>query len=277
MESLQRRMATGLRVERPSDDPFATLGIMALSSARSLTFQHKETSDSVASNLRLAEARVGEMDDAMKEAKRIAIQGANATTSQEGRSALARQVASLQERLLQSANARDGNGKFMFSGFRVTTMPFEVNNSTPPPPYLIHNGDAGRQMVEVGPGTSLQANTLLDAQVMQAYEALEDTRRRLEAGDASGLSGVSLEKIDLAAQEVRTLRGEIGVRIRRFEDASVTAERRSDEFTRQISDRQDADLIETIVDLQKAQMAYQASLAAIASANNLSLLEYIRG
>lgn len=276
MDLYQRRVSSGVRVERPSDDPFATLGIMALSSARAKTEMHKGTAEAAAAKFSLAESRLGDMSDVMNDAKRIVLQGANGATTQEARMALAREIQSLQDKFLVAANGQDANNHYLFSGYKVTTKPFAPDNSITGN-YVLYYGDAGTQNVEVGPGLFLPANMLIDDQVIEAYNTLEDAKQRLEAGDASGLSGITLDRLDKVAEQVRALRGEAGVSIKQFQEAAAMADRRTDELTTQISDRRDADLVETIVELQKAQNAYQASLSAISVVNQVSLLDYIRG
>jgi len=271
----QTRMSTGIRVSKPSDDPFAALGILTLSSAKSKSDQHQSTATAASNNLKMAEARLGEMTDVMQQAKTIVIQGANGATDQQGRIALAAQIDALQQRLVQSANGQDGSGHYLFAGYKVTTKPF-VPDSSVVNNYIRYDGDQGKQIVEAGPGTLLQSNMLIDQQVTDAYNALEDAKQRLQAGDASGLSGVTLQKIDDAAANLLNTRGEAGVMIQQFDDAAAAATRRSDEFTKQISDKQDADLIDTVTNLQRAQTAYQASLAALTVANGLTLLDYLK-
>jgi flagellar hook-associated protein 3 FlgL len=177
--------------------------------------------------------------------------------------------------MLNLANAQDGAGNYLFSGFRSKTKPFE-RDSVSLPPTVTYNGDANVQLVEVGPGLSLPANFVVSAEIKAAYDALEDLASRLTAGDASGISGVSLELIEQSSRDVRKLLGEAGGRIQEFAAAADTAVRRSDEFTRQISDREDADMAKVVVDLQSAETAYQSALAAFSSMTGMSLLDFLR-
>lgn len=272
--SAQSMLASGKRLERPSDDPFGAHAVLLFRASKSLTDQHRKAAQAGAADLRMAESALGEIGDLMKRAKVLTVQGATATVDQSGRQALAEQIRSLKSRVVELANSRDAGGHYLFAGFRVDKTPFALG---PTPPYLEYQGDQGVQFVEVGPGLTLPKNVLADQQVIDAYSALEDAEQRLLAGDISGLSGVTLELIDDATNGIQLLRAEAGSRVNQFEWAESQAANRSDEFARQISDREDADLAQTIVEMQTAQTAYQAALAAFSSTAGLSLLDYIRG
>lgn len=272
--SAQSTLASGKKLVRPSDDPFGAHAVLLFRASKSLTDQHRKAAQAGAANLRMAESALGEIGELMKRAKVLTVQGATATVDQAGRQAIVEQIRSLKSRVVELANSKDAGGHYLFGGFRVEKMPFVVS---PNPPYLEYQGDQGVQYVEVGPGLTLPKNILADEQVIDAYAALEDAEQRLLAGDISGLSGVTLGMIDEAVSQVQLLRAEAGSRVNQFEWAESQAAKRSDEFARQISDREDADLAQTIVEMQTAQTAYQAALAAFSSTAGLSLLDYIRG
>ncbi|MCL6624566.1 MAG: hypothetical protein K6T17_08130, partial [Fimbriimonadales bacterium] len=111
--------------------------------------------------------------------------------------------------------------------------------------------------------------------VLSAYDALEDAAQRLEANDVRGLSGSTLQLLDQALGQINVKRGAIGALIQQFDSAAESALRRIDHFTEQISNREDADITETVVQYQQAQNAYQAVLAAFRGTSSLSLLDFL--
>lgn len=274
MADLQGQLSSGKRINSPSDDPFGISSVMAFRSARSLSEQYRMNAEAARSNMRLAESALGQMGELMKNANTLVIHGANGATSQEGRQAMAAEISRLQEQLLASANAKDSSGSYMFAGFVTDTKPF-VPNPTPPPP-VIYQGDAGLKVIDIGPSSAVAGNVLADTQVLNAYNALEDARTRLLAGDTSGLSGVSLQLVQDSLKELNSLRGDVGADLQRFDDAAKTAQRRSDDFTAAISKIEDADIAEVAVGLQAAQNAYQSALAAFSTVNQTSLLSFLK-
>lgn len=274
MLTLQERLSTGKRVRVASDDPFASIGIMLYRSAQGLATQHLNASKSSITNLTVAESSLSDMDGLLKRAKVLAIQGANSTTDQEGRQVMVTEIRTIQRRLVEIGNSQDQNGNYMFAGQLVKTKPFAINFADPT--QLIYSGDTNPQIVDVGPGMKVQQNVILNQELTAAFDALEDTATRLQGGDLSGLSGVSLAAIDSAASGLRLVRGNIGASINQFQAASDMATRRIDQFTEQISEKEDADVTETITQLQTTQTAYQAALAAFSTITQNSLLDYLR-
>ena len=210
----------------------------------------------------------------MKRAKVLAIQGANSSTDREGRAVMVTEIRTIQRRLVEIANSQDHAGNYLFAGQLVKTKPFSISFADPT--SLNYNGDANPQYVDVGPGMRVQQNVILSQEVIAAFNALEDTAVRLEAGDLSGLSGVSLAALDSSMSSLRLVRGNIGATTNQFEASAEMATRRIDQFTEQISEREDADMTETITQLQATQTAYQAALAAFSGITRTSLLDFLR-
>ena len=274
MLTLQERLSSGKRVKVASDDPFASISLMLYRSAQGLATQHLNTARSSISNLKLAESNLGDMDGLMKRAKVLAIQGANSSTDREGRAVMVTEIRTIQRRLVEIANSQDHAGNYLFAGQLVKTKPFSISFADPT--SLNYNGDANPQYVDVGPGMRVQQNVILSQEVIAAFNALEDTAVRLEAGDLSGLSGVSLAALDSSMSSLRLVRGNIGATTNQFEASAEMATRRIDQFTEQISEREDADMTETITQLQATQTAYQAALAAFSGITRTSLLDFLR-
>ncbi|MEM4408313.1 MAG: flagellar hook-associated protein FlgL [Candidatus Caldarchaeum sp.] len=270
---LEQQLATGRRIAQAGDDPIATVDLLSLKSALALAEQHKKSAETASANLKLVENAFGEITSFLNRAKTLVVQGATETTSSEARQVMAREIRQLQQQLLTNANIKSADGSYLLAGFETRTQPFILNPS--PPPYLTYQGDQGQRLVEVGPGLVFPSNVLADEEIVSAYNALEDAAQRLEANDVRGLSGSSLQLLDDALGQINIKRGTIGALIQQFDSAMESALRRIDHFTEQISNREDADISETIVRYQQAQNAYQAALAAFRGTSSLSLLDFL--
>jgi len=270
---LQVRLADGKRIRQPSDDPLGTLDVLSFRRAKAITVSHAANADVGIRNMKLAENALTGMDEIVKRARVLVTSGANAPTSQDARNAMAAEIRTLRERLVGLANSQDGFGRYLFAGTEVTTKPFEEAGD---PPVLTYLGDDGKLLLDVGPGTVMEGNLLLDQQVIAAHAALYDAEQRLLSGDVAGLSGVTLQLLQDAGEAVNLLRGEVGQRQKQFESAQQVAQRRVDDFVKAISDKEDADMTQVVTDLTAAQAAYQATLASFAFVGQLSLLDYLR-
>jgi flagellar hook-associated protein 3 FlgL len=270
---LQVRLADGKRIRHPSDDPLGTLDVLSFRRAKAVTNTHAANADVGIRNMKLAENALSGMDEIVKRARVLVTQGANAPTTQEARNAMAAEIRTLRLRLVGLANSQDGFGRYLFAGTEVTTKPFEESGD---PPVLTYLGDNGKLLLDVGPGTVMEGNLLLDQQVVAAHAALYDAEQRLLGGDVTGLSGVTLQLLQDAGEAVNLLRGEVGQRQKQFESAQQIAQRRSDDFTKAISDKEEADMTQVVSELASAQSAYQATLASFALLGQLSLIDYLR-
>ena len=90
------------------------------------------------------------------------------------------------------------------------------------------------------------------------------------------LVGQTLERIDSAHNQVLMSAARLGSRVRRIESTQnqVSALRLS--ATEALSQTEDADLSELVVEMKAQENAFQAALAASARMNQLSLLDYWR-
>lgn len=270
---LQVRLADGKRIRQPSDDPLGTLDVLSFRRAKAVTLSHSANAEGGIRSMKLAENALSGMDEILKRARVLVTQGANTPTTQEARNAMAAEIRTLRQRLVGLANSQDGFGRYLFAGTEVNTKPFE---ETGDPPVLGYLGDNGKLLLDVGPGTVMEGNVLLDQQVIAAHAALYDAEQRLLSGDVAGLSGVTLQLLQDAGEGINLLRGEVGQRQKQFESAQQIAQRRADDLTKSISDKEDADMAQVVTDLASAQSAYQAALSSFALVGRLSLLDFLR-
>jgi flagellar hook-associated protein 3 FlgL len=125
LANLQDQASSGKRLLRPSDDPIATVAVLA-NRAQSLRL------DSYLSNIR--EARGGldvsvsalqETSDILSQARQIAIEGSHATIDAAAAQSLATEVDALLGRLINVSNTQN-TGRYIFAGTAVQTAPFSV-------------------------------------------------------------------------------------------------------------------------------------------------------
>lgn len=125
--SLQQA-STGKRILTPSDDPLATLDLLANQA-------QEQRLDSFLSNMREANtaldigvSRLQESASIINEARRIALEAGQGSNSQNTMDFFAREVDSLFTRFLGAANTQQDN-RFIFSGTATQTAPFAITAS----------------------------------------------------------------------------------------------------------------------------------------------------
>lgn len=270
--NLQNQVSTGRKLLVPSDDPSGTAAIVNMRALKSANERFRSNLESGATSLKFAENSLDEMRSILQRAYQLAVSGANSATDQAGRVAMANEVRELQRRLTEIANSRGPNQEFIFSGQMVDTRPF-----TESPGSLNYNGDANSRVVESGPGETLVVSVNAGGFVVQAYAAMESLRNNLESGNPGAISGIDISALQSSMTTVSNERGIIGSKLQQIERLQADYERRNDEFTKAVSDIEDVDMAEAVLEYRLAESAYTAALNVAGQGFRLSLLDFISG
>ncbi|MBL0423334.1 flagellar hook-associated protein FlgL [Ramlibacter sp. AW1] len=113
---LQEQLGSGLRVTRPGDDPLAAAQAELARSRLARLSQDQRANDLATSLLSTAEGALGQGVSLLQSARELLVSAGNAAYGPAERQALAVQLRSLREQLLEVANASDGVGGRVFGG-----------------------------------------------------------------------------------------------------------------------------------------------------------------
>ncbi|HRJ26786.1 MAG TPA: flagellar hook-associated protein FlgL [Fimbriimonadaceae bacterium] len=268
----QQRVMTGKRVVTVSDDPFGSSVIL---NARRMQSQVEQ----FGTNLRSAKDYLGTSEQAFEQintltqrAYELTVSAANSTTSPDARANMAREISSIQERLIQLGNSQGIAQQYVFAGQSSTTPPFTLSGTT-----LNFQGDANDVRVEVGPSELMKVNSTVGSMITTLYQRLQETKVRMESGDLSSLSNISLQDLKNSQDALRLERGQTGIQLQRIQALEAHHARQKEDLTKRISDVEDVDMGEAIMQLKLNETVYQAALQVGAMNDRLSLLDYIRG
>ncbi|MBI1331584.1 MAG: flagellar hook-associated protein 3 [Armatimonadetes bacterium] len=269
----QKKVSTGKRINVLGDDPTGFGSVVSMKGVKAGLTQYSANLDRANNWYSTTENTMSEVTTLMNRANALAVSGATATTGQTERQAMASEVTSIRDRLLQLANAKDGSGNYIFAGTATSTTPFSLNGNT-----IAYNGDTGKVKVEAAPGQTMDLSLPgTDTFFQSAYDHLTTMIDAMNNNDSSTLSNTSLTDVQADLQVVNMARGEIGNRVRTLDDYQSDHSRRIDELTKGVSDIEDVDLAQAITDYQSAQTAYQAALQMVSQGSKLSLMDYISG
>jgi len=144
---LQEQIASGRKVQKPSDDPVASAAAVNLENAKSLNAQYGTNAAGAESALSIEEQALGDATRVLQDVKTLTLKAGNPILSNSDRGSLAAEVRGLYDELLGIANRTDGSGNYLFSGYQGTTRPF----SESAPGVVSYAGDEGRRLVQIGP------------------------------------------------------------------------------------------------------------------------------
>ena len=270
LQEAQRRVTTGKRIEKPSDDASGTRELIGISGLRRGIAAYTRNLDVANGALASAEAAYDGLGDLAQTAKTLAIQGATSALDPAARETLAATVATLQERLVSLGNSQAPDGRYLFGGRATDRPPFVRTEEG-----LAYNGDDVRPTAETGPGENAVVGETGGA-IATLFDRLASLSKSLRSGDVPSLSKDRLAEVDDSLDAILAARGDVGRRMDGLERTRATHARRDEEFANRASDVGDVDYASAIVDYTAAQSAYQAALQVAQRGFSNGLMDFIR-
>ncbi len=142
----QKQVATGERFSRPAEDPVAATRAMELNRSLETNQQLTRNAQLARNRLSLEESVLVQVGDSLQRLRDLALQANNDSQTPETRAAIASEARQQLDALLQFANAQDGNGQYLFSGYSTRTRPFSQAAAG-----VTYNGDDGTRQLQIGP------------------------------------------------------------------------------------------------------------------------------
>jgi flagellar hook-associated protein 3 FlgL len=143
----QLQLGTGKRILSPADDPSGAVQAMEFRSAVQKTEQYQRNGGLLEQRLQLSESILSSVGEGLQRVRELALQGNNATQTNETRSYIAGEIRQVLDELLQLANTRDANGEYIYAGITSLTQPFSPGSGGD----VIYNGDDGQRKLQISP------------------------------------------------------------------------------------------------------------------------------
>ncbi|MBP5980958.1 MAG: flagellar hook-associated protein FlgL [Halomonas sp.] len=121
---VSQQIASGRRVVNPSDDPQAASRAVGVDQSIAITEQYADSRVSARNSLSQTESILNSVSDAVTSAKTLLIQASSDTLSSADRESIASELKGVYETLIGQANATDGNGRYLFGGYKDNAPPF---------------------------------------------------------------------------------------------------------------------------------------------------------
>lgn len=180
---LQQEVATGRRVNRPSDDPAAALRILPL---RNDLRDLEQLSGNVSLARETLDTSTASLEDAsalMQRVRELTTQAANGTLSNSDRQSIGAEVEQLLSQLVGIGNSRRGD-RYLFGGTENGDAPFELvedGGGT----RVVYRGNRESLEIDVAPGVSTALNVPGDA-ILQARDRAATTFTPAYGSSATG-------------------------------------------------------------------------------------------
>lgn len=270
MERLQRAITSGIRVEKPSDDPTALGAIMRSSSGIRALEQYEKNLSSAQSRLNLEDNVLEQLTNVLTRVKELGIGQSNSTASAQTRRVTAAEVEGLRDFVVSLGNSQF-SGSYVFGGQYADSRPFTTAGADPARP------PSGTQQVEGGSGTYYAVThsgqeVFVDSGVL---DALENMANAMNANSTDDIA-TALMELDGAFDAVQELVGDLGARMTQVETALSNLSALDVNLKTFRSDLQDTELEETISKLVNRQITYEAAMMTNARILQTTLTDYLR-
>jgi flagellar hook-associated protein 3 FlgL len=271
-----QQLATGKRVNEPSDDPAAAAADVENQSLQGQTDQYLQNTSNLEGLLQTADSALSSVVTALNQAISLGTQGANGDLSASNQQEIAQQVQNIQSQVVQLANT-SYQGSYIFGGTASQAAPFALDATQPS--GVIYNGNTGVNSVAIAEGRSIQVN-IPGSQVFQGaggsvMGALQQLVTALQSGNSASI-GTATTQVSSALNYLSQQRVTYGSGISQLNANQSSLQQEQVNLQTQENTLVGANLATAATDLSQAQTAQSATLAALAQIIPQSLLNYLK-
>ncbi|OMH41090.1 flagellin [Desulfurobacterium indicum] len=292
LERYNLEAASGKKLLKPSDDPVNFVRALRYKKLNKNIETYLRNSDLVLTDLDTAESTMGTIVNTGESlrAKIVQILNTGVINDNEAK-ALKDYFLKIKDYIINQANISVG-GDFLFGGIKSKTAPFAPDGT--------YQGETEETTAPVSKGVELNT-TFNGAEYMGVnyasgkillVDVIDTIVNAIDNGNLDQLNDMTisvdldntgtprqmkiLDAFDAGLSKIMEHRSQIGSQIATLTDLKTQNESLKLKFTNLVSEMEDADYSETIMNLQKSQTAYQALLAAISNTKDLSLLNFLK-
>jgi flagellar hook-associated protein 3 FlgL len=274
-QTATEQLATGLRVNVPSDDPTAAAEDVENLSLQSSNDQYQKSTTDLEGMLQTADSSLSSVVTSLNQAVSLGVQGANSGLSASDLQSIGSQVQGIQSQILQLANT-SYQGSYLFSGTATTTAPFSADPSSPS--GVQYNGNAGVNSVSIAEDQNLQVN-LPGSQVFQGtggvFASLQQLTTALQSGNTASI-GTATTQVSAALANLSQQRVFYGNAVNQLNANQTSLQTENVDLQSQETALVGANMAEAATNLSQATTAQSATLAALAKIIPQSLLNYLQ-
>jgi len=289
LDRINNQLGSKKQINVPSDDPVKAGIILRTSTSIREADQYIRNIGSAESWLDAADIVMKDVISVIHRAKELGLYGASSHLDETARKALADEIGQLHDNVLQLANTTHG-GRYIFAGQYTQHKPFEKGDPSesglPDIEFLSNMKDAEEAPItvnpnamslnfEIGVGVKMSVNMRGQELFKPIFGALQQLYVELSAPSPNPSSTVLSElddALDNVLQQVSELGGKqnrVGLAKERMLDLQLN-------LTQILSEEQDLDYAEAIMELKMEEFAYRTALSVGARIIQPSLVDFLR-
>ncbi|MDI9500259.1 MAG: flagellar hook-associated protein FlgL [Clostridiaceae bacterium] len=279
MDKLQAQLATGKKIQVPSDDPVVAARALKLRTDVAEIQQYQRNLKDAQSWLEITESALSDMGDIFQRVRELIV-GSDAIESPEDLQATKNEIIQLRTQLINLGNSAYA-GRYIFTGFKTDQKLLDEAGN-----FLVDVSNSEQIFYQIGLADSVNINVLggdlfnsgTDITAGSTGKFIQDMNELIQAFDDADYEAIRsmTQNFSDNLDNVLRLRADVGARINRLE---LTANRMMNDntnFTRLMSENENVDMTDTIMNLKNEENVYRASLAGGARIIMPSLIDFLR-
>jgi flagellar hook-associated protein 3 FlgL len=263
----QETMASGKRINRPSDDPLGYGKVLDYRKTLTSLGQYDRNIQNAKNRTEFIETTLEGVEELMVDAKNWAVnQSASASMDRE---AAITSVQNIREQMLQMSNSKMGN-VYVFAGFQTLTPPFASDGT--------YNGDNGYYSVMTADNMEMQVEAD-GSRIFQGAEDVFDALDQLIVGlqtDDVALIHDQIDRFEQAQGQVQMVRAESGAKYQQLQLVEQQTAKLKLTFEEMMDSTEKAIIEETVIDFNNQELAYELALNAAAKIIQPTLMDFLR-
>lgn len=271
-----QQLSSGRRASKPSDDPAAIAAVTLLHRRESQAGEYLQSISSLREYLSTADSTLSSAVSDLTRAISLGVEGANGTQTPATRLSLAQEVRGIQDQILSLANT-SFRGGYLFSGTLSQLQPFTLDPAATG--GVRYDGNSQVDSIEIGDrrrvAKGIPGNELFTSSGSNVFEALDSLAAALEGNDASAIQQATTA-VRAAFDHVTATRVAYGNQLAQLDSDEMFLNQSRLQMQTRETELVGADPAAAVSQLQQAQFARDATLAAAARSQLMSLLDYLK-
>jgi len=274
----QEIVASGKKVNRPSDDPAGMARILDYRKTVDSLEQYKRNVTLARVRVNTSETVLDGVSEWIEKAVKVAMDNTPGTGDTQSWQGAADDVDNIRNQIKNLANTKIG-GVYIFGGRKTDTPPFVHTLATDQIAYTGDNSINADVRITVGENAeiSIKANGQeIFNGAQDLFQALKDLKDELNqpVPDTAVIKGIQ-SRLEQAADQVEKIRGLGSVTYKRLEITEKQLDQFIVNYEKLLSDTENADVAQAILELQNQETAYKVSLSVAARTVRQTLLDYL--
>lgn len=180
VENILQKMASGTRYLLPSENPVANVRLARLEREEATLDQYRDNIANLRNRLAQNEALLDSISTDMLNVRDLLTWAANGSNTPEDVAAMAASMRPMMDSLFYTANSRDAEGRYVFSGTATDTPALSYDPTAPVGARYTFTGNEELQLVVVADGVTQAANVALP-EIAALLNQLDSARESLSA------------------------------------------------------------------------------------------------